>query len=283
MHVRELLVCPTCKSAKLGQSDSARSELRCPGCDARFPAADGVVDLLPGVEHEPSRAQRSMQWAPLVRIYESRLWRRNPLVERRMGISFEREYALIAEAGAFAEAECVLDLACGPGIYTRRFARLAPDALIVGLDLSPPMLAHAARSVEEERIENLALVHASADDLPFEPEQFDAVNCCGALHLFPDQPRVLAEVARVLRPGGRFTAAVFRREEAGLRARWANAASRFIGLQTFTPQSLEDLCATAGLSDFEVLHPGRKWMVTTARRPGRDAPSLEERSADPND
>ncbi len=229
---------------------------------------DGVIDMLPGAEHRPSRGQRTMEWPPLVRIYESRLWRRNPIVERRMGISFEDEYASIAKVGGFTDAERVLDLACGPGIYARRFARAAPQGVVVGLDLSPPMLAYAARQREKEGIGNLVLVHGSAEELPFAAEYFDAANCCGALHLFPDLPRALAEVTRVLRPGSRFTAAVFRHQETGLRARASEVLNRFLGLQPFTPRSLEEFFARAGLSDFEVLHPGAIWLVASARKPG---------------
>jgi SAM-dependent methyltransferase len=270
MH--DIVVCSACSAAKLVQSnldsDSApdSTELRCPRCRTRFPVVDGVIDMLPGEEHESSLAQRLMEWDPMVRIYESRLWRRNPLVGLRMGIGFEDEFALIANAGGYAGAKHVLDLACGPGIYTRRFARIAPEAWVVGLDLSVPMLSHAARRARKEAVDNMLLVHGNAEALPFEAAQFDCVNCCGALHLFPDLPRVLAEVGRVLRPGGHLTAAVFRREEVGRRARVAASWNRYIGLQPFTPRSLEDFFSTAGLSEFELLHPGRAWMVASAKR-----------------
>ena len=128
------------------------------------------------------------------------------------------------------------------------------------------MLAYAARRVREGGIDNLLLVHGDAAELPFESGGFDAVNCCGALHLFPDLPRVLAEVSRVLRAGGSFTAAVFRRSENGVGARISQAWSRYIGLQRFTPQSLGEYLARAGLIEFQCLHAGGRWLVAQARK-----------------
>ena len=91
------------------------------------------------------------------------------------------------------------------------------------------------------------------------------MNCCGALHLLPDLPRVLAEVSRVLRAGGSFTAAVFRRSENGVGVRINQAWNRYIGLQEFTPQSLSEYFAGAGLTDFQCLHASGRWLVAQAR------------------
>ena len=66
--------------------------------------------------------QALMEWGPLVQVYESRLWRRSLVWEALFRLSFEREYALIANAARLKETKCLLDLACGPGIYARRFA-----------------------------------------------------------------------------------------------------------------------------------------------------------------
>ena len=130
-------------------------------------------------------AQGFMEWDPLVRIYESRLWRRSPLLSLVTGISFESEYSLIARALQIETGNRILDLACGPGIYTRRFAQHRPEAAVVGMDLSSPMLRYALRRTLEEQLTNVTLVRGDARAFPFGTGVFDAVNCCGALHLFP--------------------------------------------------------------------------------------------------
>jgi SAM-dependent methyltransferase len=206
--------------------------------------------------------QRLMESPAIVAIYESRLWRRNPIVEAAMGISFADELERIAEAAHIDTAARVLDLACGPGIYARRFARRLPAGRVVGLDLSRPMLAHAQRRRRDEALGNFDLVRGSALHLPFAAARFDVVNCCGALHLFPDVPQALAEVRRVLAPGGRFTAAV-------IRAGGGRAARlrRLLGVHAFTRDALTRLLEAAGLADVSILHERRQWMLAAAVNP----------------
>lgn len=206
--------------------------------------------------------QRLMESAPVVAIYESRLWRRNPLVEAAMGIAFADELERIAAAARLDVAARVLDLACGPGIYARPLARRLATGRVVGLDRSPPMLAHARRLRAAEAVANLDLVRGSALDLPFAAGRFDVVNCCGALHLLPDVPRALAEVHRVLVPGGRFTAAVVR---ARRRSRDRRLAGWF-GVHAFSRDELIDLLAAAGFAGVAVLHDRGVWMIAAAEK-----------------
>jgi len=220
--------------------------------------------------------QRLMESAPVVAVYESRLWRRNPIVQAFLGIAFDDELECIARAARVDEASRVLDLACGPGIYARPFARRLPRGRVVGLDLSPPMLAHAQRRRRAEGLVNLDLVRGSALDLPFTAACFDVVNCCGALHLFPDVPRALGEVCRVLVAGGRFTTAVFRAGD-GPRDRVAvHMRRRLFGIHSFTSADLDRQLGEAGFDDFQVLHERGLWMLAVAVKrgmPRKDAPN----------
>jgi SAM-dependent methyltransferase len=255
--------CPVCREGSLAAAGAG--ERICEACGASHPLRQGIVDLLPAAPARRSPAQFFMEWDPLVRIYESRLWRRSRLARVLMGLSFEEEYARVRAALRLDDDSRVLDLACGSGIYARRFARELPDGAVVGLDLSWPMLAYAARAVAAEGLTNLVLIHGDAGELPFDADQVDAVSCCGALHLFPDVPGTLAEIARVLAPGGRFAAAVVRRD-----AGRAGSRRSLGGVTGFTRVGFAALCETAGLGDFDVLHEARGWLVATARsRKGR--------------
>jgi ubiquinone/menaquinone biosynthesis C-methylase UbiE len=211
-------------------------------------------------------AQRAMESEAIVRIYESRLWRRSLIATLALGISFEREQELIGRAARLSPGDTLLDLACGPGIYTRPFARQVAPGLVVGLDLSPAMLRHARRRARAARLANLALVRGDALRLPFAGGRFDVVNCCGALHLFPDADLALREVHRVLKPGGRFTVAAFRRGS----GRWATLGSalrrRIMGIDSFTPAELEARLGAAGLGEAECHHAGAQWLIMSARR-----------------
>ncbi|HRG56523.1 MAG TPA: class I SAM-dependent methyltransferase, partial [Lacunisphaera sp.] len=87
-----------------------------------------------------------------------------------------------------------------------------------GLDLNPTGIAFCRR---RHRVAGLDFVQGDAGNLPFADASFDAVINVEASHCYPDFPRFLAEVARVLRPGGHFLYADFRFNE-GL-ADWEQA------------------------------------------------------------
>lgn len=97
--------------------------------------------------------------------------------------------------------ERVLDLATGTGITA--IAARERGASVTGVDLTPELLAVARRKAAAEGFEDIDFREGDAEALPFEDASFDVVvSTCG--HMFaPDQPKVAAEIARVLRPGGR--------------------------------------------------------------------------------
>jgi ubiquinone/menaquinone biosynthesis C-methylase UbiE len=128
------------------------------------------------------------------------------------------------------------------------------------------MLRYAARRAAREQLGNLALIHASALALPFEDDRFEVVNCCGALHLFPDVARVLAEIARVLRPGGRFTVAAFRGRDTPLSAWAARWRRRTSGIDAFRPDDLSARLAAAGLAAARVHHAAGVWLIMSAAK-----------------
>jgi len=98
--------------------------------------------------------------------------------------------------------DVVLDLGCGVGHTLRK---IAPKVrLAVGADATAGMLEGARTLMAREHIGNVALVVSAAESLPFLEGWFDGVTCRLASHHFADVPRAFAEVARVLKAGGRF-------------------------------------------------------------------------------
>ena len=96
-----------------------------------------------------------------------------------------------------APGERILDLGCGDGALTVDLVARGAD--VIGVDASPAMVAAA-------RGRGLRAETADAQDLPFAAGSFDAVFSNAVLHWVRDQDAVLAQVRRVLRPGGRFVA-----------------------------------------------------------------------------
>jgi len=264
------LRCPACKRSSLSPAGGGvRSAVRCPGCGASYPVTGGLIDLLTArVPPGRSFAQFLMEWEPVIRIYESRWWRRSPLFALYAGISFEREYELVCAAANLRDDALLLDLACGSGIYARPLARRLSRGWVVGLDRSAPMLRSCRGRADARGIRNMTLVRGDARSLPFEDGTFHAVTCCGALHLFPEVERVLAEIHRVLRPGSTLAAAVFGTPAGRPGRRLAAAGLRGLGARSFDPDRLRNRMLAAGFRRAEVLHrrEGRGWMVVSASR-----------------
>lgn len=149
-----------------------------------------------------SLAQRAMEHRLLAPVYQ-RVWRPAWFLSAMAfdvpHFLHEREKAVTALR--LEPGDRVLDIACGPGNFTSDYASaVGRSGMAVGIDLSRPMLAHAL-------IDNAGTgahyVQGSAHLLPFADGSFDAVACYGALYLIPDPFRALAELIRVVRPGGR--------------------------------------------------------------------------------
>lgn len=92
-----------------------------------------------------------------------------------------------------------LDVGCGSGVLLGRIARARPGIRLVGIDLSPAMLAEA----RAERGREIGFVAASAARLPFRSTAFGLVLSASALHYWRDPAGAFVEMRRVMRPGGR--------------------------------------------------------------------------------
>lgn len=102
-----------------------------------------------------------------------------------------------------------LDVATGTGEPGLTIAARSPAGRAVLTDLSSEMLAAASRAAAARGLTNVEVREASADALPFEDASFDTVSCRFGLMFVPDVAAAVAEMARVLRPGGRLCVAVW--------------------------------------------------------------------------
>ena len=108
----------------------------------------------------------------------------------------------VAELGA---GETVLDLGSGGGIDVLLSAkRVGPSGKAYGLDMTDEMLALARENQRKAGAENVEWLRARSSRSRFPPRAVDVVISNCVINLSGDKPRVLAEAARVLRPGGRF-------------------------------------------------------------------------------
>lgn len=178
------------------------------------------------------------------------------------GPSTAEEHRIALEMLAIAPTDRVLDVACGPGNFTRDFAPAASEGLVVGVDASESMLATAAR---ETTAPNVAYLRADACDLPFRDGSFDAVCCFAALYLIEEPMRALAEIVRVLAPGGRL-ALLSSCNRGPLSAGTANAiVRRLSGVRIFERDELTRALNDDGLVEIEQRVSGLAQFVSASK------------------
>ena len=163
-----------------------------------------------------------------------------------LGGSLLRSFYRVDERLGLAGGETVLDLACGPGTLTRRLARaVGRRGLVIGADLSEPMLERAARSTPFAQVD---FARMDAMDLPLRDATVDALSCSLCLHLVPDLATSLAEITRVLRPGGPAAFAVPAHGPGPLRP-FSEVLARFGQARFFGPGDLASTLDRRGWSE----------------------------------
>ena len=110
--------------------------------------------------------------------------------------------------------EVVVDIGCGAGLDSILVAsRVGHSGKVIGVDFTPEMIEKAKRNTELLGIPNIELRLGEVDALPLTDASADTVISNGVFNLCVDKKKVLAEVFRVLRPGGRFQMADILLEE----------------------------------------------------------------------
>lgn len=110
--------------------------------------------------------------------------------------------------GTIGPGMTVIDVGCGAGVDTLVAALMVgPGGKAVGVDITPEMVERANKNLHQVRLSNVSFHQASAEKLDFSPESFDVAISNGALNLVVNKEQALAEIYRVLKPGGRLMVA----------------------------------------------------------------------------
>lgn len=98
----------------------------------------------------------------------------------------------------------MIDLGCGPGLLLRDLGDRHPDAVLYGYDVTPAMIAHARTLAFKPANVTLAVHDVAAASLPLADSSVSLASMSSVLHVFDEPLPTLAEIRRVLAPGGIF-------------------------------------------------------------------------------
>jgi SAM-dependent methyltransferase len=172
------------------------------------------------------------------------------------------------------EGETVLDLGAGAGADVLICARrVGPTGMAIGLDMTDEMLALARANAEEAGVENAHFLKGYLEDIPIDDASVDVVISNCVINLAADKRKVIAEAARVLKPGGRFAVSDVIADpdmDEATRADMAQWTGCIAG--ALTEAEFRDALAAAGLVEIEIkathrVHEHAGSAIVRARKP----------------
>ena len=193
-------------------------------------------------------------------------------------VTDEHRIQRLVAAARLKGNERVLDIATGPGYIAEAFARAARE--VIGIDLTEAMLSIARERTRQRGVANVSFRTGDAQNLPFEPEEFELVVSRLALHHVQNPLQVLREMTRVLRRGGTVLIedifASEHPERAAFQDRWEILRDpshvRVIPLSEFLQLFRDAGLETDSVSTHDDLTPEvERWLATTQTPPDRAA------------
>jgi len=164
----------------------------------------------------------------------------------------------------------LLEVACGEGLFLSRLLRQSPGIDAWGVDPWGQVLVRCRERLAGQGLPEARLVEADGRHLPFEDMSFDAVVCINSFMCLPDlgaARQVLAEMARVCKPGGRLVVEFRNRANALLRLKYALAGhydptTKRHPLSTFYEKDITAVLKEKGFVVRRALHvdfPVKRW------------------------
>jgi len=162
----------------------------------------------------------------------------------------------------------ILDVGCGGGRTVQRLAALAPKGKVVGLDYSAASLA-VSRDTNAQAIGTgqVRIAQGSVAALPFPDGMFDVVTAVETHYYWPDLPANVAEILRVLKPGGTFALIAETYRGGPLRLLYG-IIMPMLRAAFLTDSEHRELLAGAGFTEVSTKHvSGKNWICALGRRP----------------
>ncbi|PPS03915.1 hypothetical protein GOBAR_AA16764 [Gossypium barbadense] len=219
----DLFSCPVCYEPLIRKGPPGlnlaaiyRSGFKCKQCDKSYSSKDTYLDLTvtAGLRDytEVKPAGTELFRSPFVSFVYERGWRQN--FNRRGFSGPDEEFRMAQEYFKPVEGGILVDVSCGSGLFSRKFAKSRIYSGVIALDFSENMLRQCNDFIEQDACilaSNIALVRADVSRLPFSSGSIDAVHAGAALHCWPSPLNAVAEISSILRSGGVFVGSTFLR------------------------------------------------------------------------
>lgn len=280
--------CPICQQTRFTMSAMPRkmSGLCCERCKRTFDSKPEYLDLTLTSGYK-SKAYSKTEWggtelfrSPLISFVYERGWRQGFSWAGFPGV--DKEYALAMKYLEPSYGSVIVDMSCGSGLFTRRFAKSGKFEGVIAADFSEAMLLQTREYLKEDGSLGgktpITLLRCDVARLPFETGSIKAIHAGAAIHCWPNPSAALAEISRVLAPGGVFVASTFLVGSAPLGQALGND-SIFRPLDSidqalvsrqykwWQEEELRDLCSSVGLEGFERERDWR-FILFKASKPG---------------
>ncbi|XP_017178828.3 uncharacterized methyltransferase At2g41040, chloroplastic-like isoform X1 [Malus sylvestris] len=264
----ELLACPVCYEPLIRKGPPGlnlraiyRSGFKCRKCDKSYSSKDIYLDLTvtAGLKEyvEVKPAGTELFRSPIVSFLYERGWRQN--FNRRGFPGPDEEFKMAQDYFKSAEGGVLVDVSCGSGLFSRKFAKSGTYSGVVALDFSENMLRQSYEFFKRDPTlldTNLALVRADVARLPFPSGSVDAVHAGAALHCWPSPSNAIAEITRILRSGAVFVGTTFLRYTPS--TSWIPRQLREVliwqrarqSYNYLTEEEIADLCTSCGLTNY---------------------------------
>jgi ubiquinone/menaquinone biosynthesis C-methylase UbiE len=221
------LTCPHCRAASLQESADA---WLCAACGRIYPIDPGlgVVQFLPPDAANQAKGNIQAWWGDLYRqLYEptDRALTRDSLAEKLSlteDLFRKRDMLAVIEMPLAAlSGKSVLEIGPGGGAHSCLFAKYG--AQVTALDITPPRAASTNKKLKLVGDGSGVAYQGDGENLPFKNDSFDIVYSNGVLHHSENTERCIAEVLRVLKPGGKAVLMLYARHSA---IYWCNIVPR---------------------------------------------------------
>lgn len=295
---RVTLVCPICQSTAVDyvatktmqqstimKDTRPRRRMYCSRCCRNF-GQEGPVRHLTVTSGIPSsqksfdrRGPNSVELFrnPVISSIYERGWRQSFSWAGFPGVEEESSMALEV-IRPVCSGYPLVDMSCGSGLFTRKFLQSGEFPSVIAVDYSESMLRETLDLIKQDPSidpDMCTLIQADAARLPFQTSSIQGIHAGAAIHCWPDPLNSMAEMSRILCPGGVFVGTTFLSFIAPAGELFGND-DMFRGLRNLEPSynsfrfwnedELRDLCLCCGFSSFSVVKRQFRYIMFVATK-----------------